>query len=99
MTRPAKYTIGASQWNGLSKLVEEAGEVIQVAGKIMGTDGDDEHWDGSKLPARLVDELGDLDAAIRFVLEKNKDRLPRDRFRAQSRLKLAKFRAWHKAQK
>ena len=40
------FAIGDKKWPGISKLVEEAGEVTQVAGKLMGSGGDILHWDG-----------------------------------------------------
>lgn len=65
---PPMFAIGSPKWPGLSKLSEEAGEVVQVIGKLMGTGGDPMHWDGSDLRQRLVEELGDLQAAITFVI-------------------------------
>lgn len=65
------YSIGSDAWPGLSKLIEECGETIQVAGKLMGTGGAVEHWDGSNLGDRLIEEIGDLQAAIEFFVETN----------------------------
>lgn len=62
------FSIGSSQWPGISKLVEEAGELLQVAGKLMGARGQIQHWDGTNLRERLQDELGDLLAAVGFVI-------------------------------
>lgn len=67
----APFAIGSDLWPGLSKLIEECGEVIQVAGKLIATHGEAAHWDGSDLRQRLHDELADLDAAIRFVVRYN----------------------------
>jgi NTP pyrophosphatase (non-canonical NTP hydrolase) len=53
------FAIGDNEWAGLSKLIEEAGEVIQVGGKLMGSRGDTNHWSGD-LREKLVEELGDL---------------------------------------
>lgn len=61
---PLMYGIGSSYWNGLAKLNEEAGELIQILGKLLATGGTD-HWEGDLRP-RLVEELGDLRAAIDF---------------------------------
>jgi NTP pyrophosphatase (non-canonical NTP hydrolase) len=61
------YAIGSETWPGLSKLVEECGEVLQVAGKLMGTGGQVEHWDGTDLRERMTEELADLLAAIDFL--------------------------------
>ena len=68
---PPMFAIGSPAWPGLSKLAEEAGETLQVVGKLMGTGGETAHWDGSDLRQRLVEELGDLMAACDFVALKN----------------------------
>lgn len=64
----------AMSHGGLTKLVEEASEVIQVASKkiaMMQSHGDSwEHWDGQDLKKRLTEELGDLHAALNFVVDK-----------------------------
>lgn len=88
------YSIGSPNWNGLSKLIEEAGEVIQVAGKILGAGGACVHWDGSDLAERLADEIGDLRAAIKFfeVMNQGYDTRRADR---RCETKRAQFVAWH----
>lgn len=63
------YSIGSGHWPGISKLIEECGEVMQVAGKLMGSNDVAEHWDGTNLRNRLVEELGDLEAAIIFTID------------------------------
>lgn len=62
------FSIGSALWPGISKLVEEAGEVTQVCGKLIGSGGDINHWDGTNLKERLEDEIGDLIAACMFVI-------------------------------
>jgi NTP pyrophosphatase (non-canonical NTP hydrolase) len=89
----ADYTFGSDNWPGLSKLVEECGEVIQVCGKIMGTGGQFEHWDGSNLAERLEDELGDLTAAIDFVTFHVG--LLRSRIAQRAEEKFDTFERWH----
>jgi hypothetical protein len=93
--RSGMYNIGAARWPGLSKLLEEAGEVLQVGGKIMGNHGEVRHWDGSHLPTRMEEELGDLLAAIGFFVVHNplNPTLINMRYKA----KLAKFEEWHRA--
>jgi len=81
-------------WPGIAKLMEEAGEVVQVCAKLVMTDGSSDHWDGSKLDARLADELGDLLAAINFVLA-HCPQIDVARVMRQSESKLARFEAWH----
>lgn len=65
------YAMGSDHWEGLAKLIEEAGEVVQVAGKLIGTGGDTHHWDGSDLKVRLEEEIADVVAAARYVVAKN----------------------------
>jgi NTP pyrophosphatase (non-canonical NTP hydrolase) len=62
------FAIGDKEWPGISKLIEEAGEVQQVCGKLMGTRGAENHWDGTNLKVRLEQEIADLMAACNFVV-------------------------------
>lgn len=90
------FTIGGKTWPGLGKLVEECGEVTQVVGKLMGTGGDVQHWDGeAPLDVRLIEELGDLLAAIDFVIGANK--LPAEAIAKRRTRKLELFQSWHRA--
>lgn len=53
---------------GVAKLIEECGELQQVLGKKLAWwDTDEPHWDGTILRDRLVEEMGDVKAAINFV--------------------------------
>lgn len=56
---------------GLSKLTEELGELLQEVGKTMavGNDIDAYHWSGN-LRDRIQTEMGDVLAAIGFVIDK-----------------------------
>lgn len=91
------YSIGSDHWPGLSKLNEEAGEVVQVIGKIMGTGGRVEHWDGNgDLKERLEEEIGDVMAACSFVVAINK--LDREKVAERMARKLIRFNEWHKEQ-
>lgn len=53
-------------WPGMSKLIEEMGELNQVLGKLMATGGEPEHWDGTDLHDRLAEEVADVLAAVEF---------------------------------
>lgn len=88
------FAIGSGTWPGISKLVEELGEVAQVAGKLIATGGDPEHWDGTDLRTRLEEELADLEAAIAFVVRNN--RLDAGRIAGRREAKLRLFNAWHR---
>lgn len=91
------YSIGSSHWPGLSKLIEEAGEVQQVAGKIIATNGEVEHWDGTNLRLRLEDEIADVVAACTFMVSANG--LDADRVAVRIEEKLRTFEKWHREQK
>lgn len=53
---------------GLVKLVEECGELCQIAAKKMTCMDTDDHWDGAgSLKERLEKEMGDVRGAIQFV--------------------------------
>ncbi len=90
------FAIGSSKWPGLSKLVEECGEVAQVIGKIVGTGDATNHWDGTDLKKRLEEEMGDLLAALRFVGERNN--LDRGEIELRAHEKLRTFNEWHENQ-
>jgi hypothetical protein len=87
------YSIGSARWPGLSKLTEEMGEVQQVVGKLLGTGGERDHWDGSDLELRLQEELADLRAAIDFVI--GECHLDKKAIQARENTKLALFLKWH----
>ncbi len=56
--------------NGLVKLTEECGELIQIASKKMTRMNSDEHWDGAgSIKERLENEIADVAAASRIVME------------------------------
>lgn len=56
---------------GLVKLMEECGELTQVAAKRLAFKDGDLHWDGKgSLKKRLEDELADVIAASAFVSAK-----------------------------
>ncbi len=88
------YSIGSYIWPGLSKLIEEAGEVQQICGKLIGSSGDINHFDGSNLKERLEDEIADLTAALDFV--SNKNGLDGNRIMNRYREKLKLFEEWHR---
>jgi NTP pyrophosphatase (non-canonical NTP hydrolase) len=86
------YEIGSDVWPGLAKLAEEAGELVQVLAKVVGVSGRETYYDGTDLRARLVEECGDLIAALAFFTSAN-DLGPDVDARAAA--KLAIFREWH----
>ena len=77
---------------GLSKLLEECGEVSQVAAKLLAYPSG-VHPDGKgDLYLRLQEELGDLQAAILFV--ERRLQLDAEAVRRRSAEKLEKFWRW-----
>jgi NTP pyrophosphatase (non-canonical NTP hydrolase) len=87
------FALGDTEWPGLSKLAEEAGETLQVIGKLIQTRGLEAHWDGTNLRERLEDELADLKAAMIFVVQHCN--LDGPRMEERSKAKLARFERWH----
>lgn len=71
MNNPHHFQFGSLVYPGLAKLVEEGGEVQEVAGKLMATGGEPEHWDGSRLNIRIAEEVADLSAACRVFFQLN----------------------------
>jgi NTP pyrophosphatase (non-canonical NTP hydrolase) len=89
------YSIGSDHWPGLAKAMEECGELVQAAAKIMASGGEDTHWDGQGSPfTRLEDEIADVRAALLFLIEVNPV-LDRRQVETRTARKLALFRAWH----
>ena len=79
--------------NGLAKLIEEAGEVTQVAGKMIAYP-DGLHPDGmGHLKTRLEDELADLFAASSVVAILHG--LSAERIEKRAEQKKALFLKWH----
>lgn len=82
--------------NGLAKLIEECGELLQVAGKKLAYYHTNVHPDGEgPLDVRLADEIADVMAACAFVrahmldidLNRRIDRRRSDKFML--------FQTWH----
>ena len=95
--RPGDFGFESDVWPGLSKLVEEAGEVLTICGKFMGTGGDPEYWDGRNLREELTKEFGDLIAAMEFVIKFNK--LDGHAIRQRMLEKLVKFEQWREKER
>jgi NTP pyrophosphatase (non-canonical NTP hydrolase) len=79
--------------NGLTKLLEECGELSQVAAKLIAFP-DDNHPDGNgSLRFRLEDEAADVMAAIGFVIHTLG--LDEDRILNRAASKMDKFKEWN----
>lgn len=88
------FGIGSRIVPGTSKVIEEAGEVIQVLAKIQAIGYVGQYWDGTNLHDELENELGDLLATVEYLVAKNK--LDRKKIKKRKQLKLEKFARWHK---
>ena len=93
MTKP--YCIGSDEWNGLSKLIEEMGELQQVCGKLIGFEGSTAHWSGD-LRAKFIEELGDVYGALDFFLIRNFTGDEINAINDQSQKKYDRFIQWDK---
>jgi NTP pyrophosphatase (non-canonical NTP hydrolase) len=80
--------------NGLAKLLEECGELVQIASKKLAYFHTDQHPDGAgSLQERMEDEMGDVLAAITFCIFSFG--LNAERIQARTKMKLERFMAWH----
>lgn len=87
------YSIGSDHLPGISKMVEEYGEVLQILGKIQGRGDLGIHWDGQNLKESLENEMSDVAAANHFLATKLQLNTPRMLERAEKKIKL--FNRWH----
>ena len=79
--------------NGLVKLVEECGELVQIASKKISYHDTDAHPDGKgSMRMRLENEIADVTASVAFVVEKLG--LSLDRIETMADHKLRRFEAW-----
>lgn len=92
------FSIGSGRWPGTSKLIEETGELQQVLGKLIAVNGDAEHhWSGN-LREKLIDELGDVMAALSLFSKLNMTNEERELIDKRASQKLALFERWQKEQ-
>jgi len=79
--------------DGLAKLIEECGELIQVAGKLLAYPNG-KHPDGAGcLHLRLEAELADVAAASSFVI--GHYHLDEDHIESRTVAKFLQYAAWH----
>lgn len=93
MTKP--YCIGSSDWNGLSKIIEEMGELQQVCGKLIGSQGSVDHW-SLNLKEKFIEELGDVLAAIDFFVDMNFTPEEHKLIYNQAHVKYTRFEQWNR---
>jgi NTP pyrophosphatase (non-canonical NTP hydrolase) len=88
------FAIGDEEWPGISKLVEECGELVQVMGKLMAIAGQTDHWSGD-LRKMLVEEMGDVAAALIFVRDNCLTKAEVKRLAKRADDKAKRFQDWH----
>ena len=82
----------SEQWKGIGKLIEECGELIQVAGKAVPFPVG-EHPDGKgAVCGRFVEEIADVYAALDYFRETNG--LNEIEIAWRRKMKLDKFKQW-----
>lgn len=86
------FAIGSRLWPGAAKVSEEAGELIQVIGKLVAYP-DNQHPDGSDLRERLIEEVGDVLAALDYFVFASG--LPWSAINAREDEKHKRFWRWH----
>lgn len=80
--------------NGLTKLIEECGELSQIASKKQAFMNTDTHPDGKgSMKKRIEEEMADVIAACVLVAENFG--LDQDHLEQRALKKLALFRKWH----
>jgi len=88
------FSIGSKVWPGMSKVIEEMGELQQVFGKLMGTGGEANHWDGSDLRKRVLEELADVYAAVQFFVAQNMTQEEQHAWAERVATKRRRFEEW-----
>lgn len=86
------YTMHNVTWPGLSKVIEESGEVLQICGKIMAIRGGDTYYNGEDLRVELENEVSDLLASLTYLIREND--LDKARINRRVQMKLAKYQNW-----
>lgn len=88
-------SIGAGHLPGLAKAVEEAGEFLQAAGKIIAYPNTPHPDGGGDINKRVQDEVADLLAALLFFTEASPERFDITGMHLRASKKLRRFREWH----
>lgn len=89
------FAFGDTIWPGLAKIVEEAGELLRIAGKVMMRHGATDYWDIVDLRKAFLEELADLDAALMFQEMMCMTTEERIVYIMRRNEKLSKFKHWH----
>jgi hypothetical protein len=95
----APFTIGAERWNGGAKLAEECSELIQVLMKLIAFPDNDYPEEGTDLAERLIEEIGDLEAAIDFFKSVNFQVNDYNAVYDRKQRKLKRFKKWDRKER
>lgn len=93
------FSIGSTVWPGTAKLLEEMGELQQVFGKLIATHGKTDHWDGTDLRQRMLEEAADVSAALAFFMSYNMTEEEMTVITVRAKHKLELFQQWQRDQK
>lgn len=97
---PKRFGLASSEWTGLAKVGEEAGEVVQEIMKIVATGGKLQYANGTKLDLeKLFGELGDLQASVDFFLSLTPNAKMLDVFNEHRSQKFEKYTRWNETEK
>lgn len=81
-------------WNGIYKVIEEAGELLCDLGKLQAFPTEP-HPDGKgRMRARVLAEAADVLASVTYLLDVNCDMDEKARVQRRMEEKLAKYRQW-----
>lgn len=78
--------------NGYAKVQEECAELITAIAKKDACAPSATYWNGDNVFSRVEEEIGDVLAAIRYVIEEN--RLDMDAITARAEMKYQTFIRW-----
>lgn len=94
---PPYRMLPGSPWAGLGKLIEEAGETITVAARLIGAPNSAAHLSEPVLREKLEYEIADLLASIDFVIAEND--LDERMIATRRAMKLDRFNRWRNGEK
>lgn len=89
------FTIGATTWPGLAKTAEECAELIHVIACLIAFPDGDRPDEDTPLNERLIEEMGDVLAAMSYAIAVNEPDISHEAVRTRAQEKLKLFLAWH----
>jgi NTP pyrophosphatase (non-canonical NTP hydrolase) len=85
--------MAAERWKGIFKLTEECGELGQVLGKLGPFPGG-EHPSGEDLRRKLIEEIGDVKAALQYFIVLNLQQSEMEEINDRATAKFRQFIEW-----